>query len=181
LSFFCSKTSQITHSLALSSSSQFPFSLPPPPPTQAGHSPQRIARIVAGLLEQTQKNKDENKALFSFPPPTRTTCVFRRIKNWTLPHLLPDRASDLIVAALLGMLPGPFFRNAEEEKGKGEEGKKVVAPAVVASEKKKQKSSTKKRNSSLAFARRAVAAVAFVSAVASFAWRVASSRASSSK
>jgi len=168
-------------------------------PEQAGHTPQRIAGIVADLLDRTQKKKQKRSLflsslpsplslLLSAPPPTRTTCVYRRVKNWTLPRLLPDRLSDLAVAAVLGMLPGPFFRNAnagapasaapaagEKEKASASAAAAAADAAADAAAAAKESSSSEQQlqQQQLFSARCAVAAAAFVAAMISFAWRVA--------
>ena len=151
-----------------------------PPPThkkKAGHSPQRIAHIVSDLLDKTQKKQEKELLgkLFSYfsLPPTRTTCVYKRVKNWTLPHLLPDRLSDLIVAALLGMLPGPFFRNAALAAAAAA-GKEKTSAAVVVSGGGGGNNKSSKQQGRL-FTRHAVAALAFIAAIFSFAWRAAAS------
>ena len=128
--------------------------------------------------------------LLSAPPPTRTTCIYRRVKNWTLPRLLPDRLSDLAVAAVLGMLPGPFFRNANAgapasaAPAAGEKEKASASAAAAAADaaadadadaaaKESSSSEQQLQQQQLFSARCAVAAAAFVAAMISFAWRVA--------
>jgi len=43
------------------------------------------------------------KALTAARPPARIAPVFERLKNWTLPRLLPDRAMDAVVAKMFGL------------------------------------------------------------------------------
>ena len=57
-----------------------------------GVAPSRIADVVYRAL--TQAN-----------PPSRIAVVPQRLKNWTVPRLLPDRALDKFIAKLLGLSP----------------------------------------------------------------------------
>jgi len=55
-----------------------------------GVAPERIAGAV-------------HRALTDPRPPARVAVVPQRLKNWTVPRLLPDRALDKFVAALIGL------------------------------------------------------------------------------